>query len=619
MKIFKQLKTSRKGKVFFFFIGIGSLLWFLIRVIPKPSRAAYPCMRATAPFMSAFVIYLSALVVAFIVAARKNKNILQSRLIVASVFVAIAFLSFKDSSTKSAFAIVEKSSFVANQPIGIAKGIYPGRVVWVYNPNATNKNMTNSEDDYWFMDKNCDQNVVEVMLEKSIKNLAGKETLAEAWDALFKYFNTMHGKGNVGYLKGEKVAVKINLTTSVGMSNTSDKTFPPKENMDLSPQLALAMIKQLVEVVGVAQNDIYFGDPYQVFRDEYWDKCANEYPGVHYLDDLGINGREQTVPTDGQVLQFSNGQVTSSLPSHIYNAAYLINMANLKSHDVAGITLCAKNHQGSVLKSGDSPKTQSAMYLHPYLPGSNPADKQYRHLVDYMGHAKLGGNTLLYLVDGLWAGNNWMGIVEQWQMAPFNNDYPSSIFVSQDAVAIESVCFDFLLEEYSDRDAFEQFPYIEGVEDYLKQAADKSFWPNDIVYKSNGKDSIGSLGVYEHWNNADEKKYSRNLGTGNGIELISIRDETDNISSFTMQANYELFPNPFSETINLRMKSTGKFTMNIYDMNGRIVWQKLFTNSISWNGVYANGTKAIPGIYLVKVMGNNDNKLLVMQKIVLKN
>ena len=28
-----------------------------------------------------------------------------------------------------------------------------------------------------------------------------------------------------------------------------------------------------------------------------------------------------------------------------------------------------------------------------------------------------------------------------------------------------------------------------------------------------------SQGVHEHWNNATDKQYTRNLGTGNGIEL----------------------------------------------------------------------------------------------------
>ena len=38
-----------------------------------------------------------------------------------------------------------------NVPIGEAKGIFPGWVVWVYNPYTTNENCTNSShsDAYW--------------------------------------------------------------------------------------------------------------------------------------------------------------------------------------------------------------------------------------------------------------------------------------------------------------------------------------------------------------------------------------------------------------------------------------------------------------------------------------
>gem|GEM_PF-2523157 len=54
-------KSLSQTKLVFIILGIGSTIWFLIRVIPKPSRAGYPCMRAAAPIMSGFVIYLLAL------------------------------------------------------------------------------------------------------------------------------------------------------------------------------------------------------------------------------------------------------------------------------------------------------------------------------------------------------------------------------------------------------------------------------------------------------------------------------------------------------------------------------------------------------------------------------
>jgi hypothetical protein len=38
-----------------------SLLWFLVRVIPKPNRAAYPCQRVWFPVASSFVLWVLAL------------------------------------------------------------------------------------------------------------------------------------------------------------------------------------------------------------------------------------------------------------------------------------------------------------------------------------------------------------------------------------------------------------------------------------------------------------------------------------------------------------------------------------------------------------------------------
>jgi hypothetical protein len=37
--------------------GLASLIWFLIRVIPKPTRAAYPCQRMAVPLASGFIVW----------------------------------------------------------------------------------------------------------------------------------------------------------------------------------------------------------------------------------------------------------------------------------------------------------------------------------------------------------------------------------------------------------------------------------------------------------------------------------------------------------------------------------------------------------------------------------
>ena len=39
-------------------LGLAALAWFLIRVIPKPSRALYPCQRAAFPLATSLIIWL---------------------------------------------------------------------------------------------------------------------------------------------------------------------------------------------------------------------------------------------------------------------------------------------------------------------------------------------------------------------------------------------------------------------------------------------------------------------------------------------------------------------------------------------------------------------------------
>ena len=80
MKTINQLflkLLKAKAKIIFIVTGVAALLWFLIRVIPKPSRATYPCQRAAFPIASAFVIWLTATVGGFFV-FKKIKNKLRN-------------------------------------------------------------------------------------------------------------------------------------------------------------------------------------------------------------------------------------------------------------------------------------------------------------------------------------------------------------------------------------------------------------------------------------------------------------------------------------------------------------------------------------------------------------
>ena len=59
-------------------------------------------------------------------------------------------------------------------------------------------------------------------------------------------------------------------------------------------------------------------------------------------------------------------------------------------------------------------------------------------------------------------------------------------------------------------------------DNYLHEAAQAVKPPSGTVYDPNGTGKpLASLGVHEHWNNAKDKRYSRNLGRKEGIELIA--------------------------------------------------------------------------------------------------
>ena len=206
------------------------------------------------------------------------------------------------------------------------------------------------------------------------------------------------------------------------------------------------------------------------------------------------------------------------MPDCIAEAEYLINFASLKAHVCTGVTLCGKNHFGSLVRW---PVQQGYYDLHR---GSfSKQTKVYREQVDLLGHAHLGGKTVLYLIDGLFPGIHPIDPAPgNGQSPPFNGHWASSLLASQDPVAIDSVGFDFLWTEWKITPASPAWTTISTKRRWRPTPPSGTFYDPDHPTPVK---RLASLGVHEHWNNAEEKKYSRNLGTGKGIELVAIKAE----------------------------------------------------------------------------------------------
>lgn len=286
-----------------------------------------------------------------------------------------------------------------------------------------------------------------------------------------------------------------------------------------NPVLLKALLTSLVEEAGVAPSDITVYDVSRLFPDYMVELCTGgKLRGVQFV------GRNNGVADENAPIQWSHqfsGKV-NYLPTCVTEAKYVINLANLKGHSY-GITLCGKNHFGSFI-NGNLMRPPEGANLHQWLTRNEMGI--YSPLVDLMANADLGGKTVLYMLDALICapseGASITADNAKWQQAPFNGGYTASVFVSQDPVAIDSVGADFLMNEptvTSRNGALRNNPTVEN---YLHEAGLVSHAPSGTAYTDSQGHPVSNLGVHEHWNNSTQKQYSRNLGRGEGIELVQI-------------------------------------------------------------------------------------------------
>ncbi len=510
-------------KLLFPVVSLAALLWFLVRVIPKPSRATYPCQQAAFPLASAFVVWLIALKVGIIAAVRARMPKLKPVLIGICGLLVVGLAAWGASEAAKSLRGPWVPSDPPNSPMGVAKGIFPGRVVWVRDTNATPWNGdTNSGAHWWDDNTGVNQQAVDRMTSRSLQALTGASSDAQAWDKLFKYFNSTHGRGEVGYRKGEIVALKPNCNNAYAGYGDVDN------QIDASSQAILSMLHQLVDEAGVPQNNIVVYEAVRVVADRIYNPCHAKFPGVIWMDSKGNGTNGRQAPNwhkDAFDYSMTNTGCGRDVPELVFQSTYIVNMALLKGHPTTGVTLTAKNHYGSI--DGREHKNYINTWQHQM--------GIYNPFVDLIGTKQLGGKTVLFMVDGLFgtrdANDPVVPKFAAWTNL-FGGQWSASILMSQDPVAIDSVGLDFLRYEFGSYLASSHGPGHEFFADnYLHEAAQADHAPSGISYHPDGV-PLASLGVHEHWNNAQDKQYSRNLSpTGKGIELYMVGAEEKKIGS----------------------------------------------------------------------------------------
>ncbi len=505
-RIVNFLKRMRvPAKAVYISMSVLATVWFLVRVIPKPSRAAYPCMQVAAPMMSGFVIWILAFSGAAFAFQKAKHKLFEARYLAAGLFLIVGIVStsvFMARSAKQTQAENLKVWYKPNIPLGEAKGMFPGRVSWGHNPKIAS---WDEKTGMWWEDRFNNQAETDQLFSQTLFSLTETKSEKKAWDVLFHFYNKTKKNTDAGYKSGEKIVIKINL------NNTDSHQSSPEINAN--PTTILSLLKSLVNEAGIPQEYITLGDPSRYLTDNVYNKCHAVFPKIHYVDHVGGDGREKaTFVVNGFPYSFDFDGQTRGLATCFAEATYVIDMAMMKGHVSQGVTLVAKNFFGCVDIETDWRKNAHCSGFSQ----SREGKRQYSVYPDFIGHKDLGAKTVLYLVDGIYSNKVLNGIPNsKWTLAPFNNEWMGSLFVSQDPVAIESVVLDFALAAWPDA------PDMLYSDHAMEEMALANNPPSGVKYDPERDGTpLASLGTAEHWNNPIDKKYSRNLKTGNGIELV---------------------------------------------------------------------------------------------------
>jgi hypothetical protein len=205
--------------------------------------------------------------------------------------------------------------------------------------------------------------------------------VAKAWDKLFRHLNEARGKGTVGYRPGEKILIKPNWVGMIWREGAVDPESYPGQASGLHEHRAPDDHRPgpPVGVGGVKESDITVCDTLAYLVNEYYTILHRECPEVRYEDFAGKFGRIQ-VSSSSVPLHWScrpDNATPDFLPTCIAEADYLVNFATLKAHVATGVTLCGKNHFGSLVR-WPVEKGYYDMHRHSFA----KATSRYREQVD---------------------------------------------------------------------------------------------------------------------------------------------------------------------------------------------------------------------------------------------
>ena len=130
-------------------------------------------------------------------------------------------------------------------------------------------------------------------------------------------------------------------------------------------------------------------------------------------------------------------------------------------------------------------------------------------------------------------------------------------------------------------------------------------WPDNIIYDPDTDGIlIASLGVHEHWNDSINKQYTRNLVTGNGIELFKVHEENIGITEIN-KLKISVYPNPTKDYVRISNLENKTIAYSLVDLSGKVLLNGIIKNKAE-NKI--NLTSLNNGVYVLNFYDSNKKK-----------
>src|SRR4030067_838047 len=107
------LAVKRKTLWLWIVPGWASVFWVLIRVVPKPSRATYPCQKVAQPLAAGFIAWLLGLVGSTLIIRRARRLFQRQRYVVGAFCFATAVLLYYVTLSDTRDVAASAVNFVA--------------------------------------------------------------------------------------------------------------------------------------------------------------------------------------------------------------------------------------------------------------------------------------------------------------------------------------------------------------------------------------------------------------------------------------------------------------------------------------------------------------------------